>query len=226
MLEMNRTGIILLIVGAALLLWAASVGMVYWDATRQRMSSTRRTLWLALATFLPGAGFFAYLLVRMLNEFLKPAEAGSRLKWFTNAKRPQGPAGKGSTIPATDLLQAPNIPPPVAGHPAAAPGYPGAPQAGLLWLTILEGPEQGRAYPLQSLPAVIGRGQDVAIPLDGDMGVSRHHAEIYAQGAGVHIRDLRSTHGTYVNGHSVNDKVLAPGDKIAIGQSILQVQQR
>jgi pSer/pThr/pTyr-binding forkhead associated (FHA) protein len=74
------------------------------------------------------------------------------------------------------------------------------------------------------LPAVIGRGHEVAVSLDGDMGVSRRHAEIYSPGAGLHIRDLNSTHGTYVNGYKVSDQPLQPGDKIAIGQSILQVQ--
>lgn len=218
---MNRAGVIMILVGGAMLLWAATTALVYWDATRQRMSPNKRTLWMAAVALLPGAGFFAYLLVRMLNEFLRPVDGGSRLSrasWMTRVKRPQGLV-KGSTIPASDLMQDP--------YPGAGPGpvsaRPAAP-AGGLWLVIVQGPDQGKAFPLKSLPAVIGRGQDVQAPLDADMGVSRRHAEIFAAGAWLSIRDLQSTHGTYVNGLKIIEKALQPGDQITIGQSILQIQ--
>jgi hypothetical protein len=186
------------------------------------MPPNRRTLWLAVVALLPGAGFFAYLLVRMLNEFLGPvgeSSRASRASWMTRVKRPPGMIGKGSTIPASDLMQ--DAYPGAAAGPVS--GRPAAP-AGTLWLTIVQGPEQGRAFPLQSLPAVIGRGQEVQIPLDADMGVSRRHAEIFIQPPWLSIRDLKSTHGTYVNGLKVIEKALQPGDQITIGQSTLQIQ--
>jgi pSer/pThr/pTyr-binding forkhead associated (FHA) protein len=91
-------------------------------------------------------------------------------------------------------------------------------------LAVVDGPDSGKSFVLDDLPAVIGRGRGAAIPLNGDMGVSRRHAEIYEQGQALRIRDLRSAHGTHVNGFDVNDKGLEAGDRIEIGHSVLEVR--
>ncbi len=62
------------------------------------------------------------------------------------------------------------------------------------------------------------------IGLDDDLGVSRQHAEIYDQAGVLRIRDLKSTHGTQVNGFSIDDKSLDPGDQIRIGASTLKIE--
>jgi hypothetical protein len=46
--------------------------------------------------------------------------------------------------------------------------------------------------------------------LDRDRGVSREHAELYRQADTLHIRDLRSQHGTSVNGVRTEDQSSIP----------------
>jgi pSer/pThr/pTyr-binding forkhead associated (FHA) protein len=58
------------------------------------------------------------------------------------------------------------------------------------------------------------------VQLNADQGVSRQHAEIYTEPNGQpRIRDLNSTHGTYVNGQPVSDTRLSLGDRVTFGQS-------
>ena len=90
---------------------------------------------------------------------------------------------------------------------------------------VIEGPNAGDEFVLTRLPAKLGRGIDAAIRLD-DRNASRQHAEIYEHGGILRIRDLKSTHGTYVNGFSIDDKSLDPGDKIRIGFSVLHFRVR
>lgn len=206
-------------------LWGISVAVVYWDAGR-RLAPGQRRLWVAVAALLPFAGFFAYWLVRILNSFLDPVDPDPRLKWVTRIQRPRGLPGQGSTIAAANLAKELRPRPDAAGSgrpPAPASQRPGW-GGGLLWVTALEGPESGKRFALNSLPAIIGRGSDVHVSLDGDIGVSRRHAEIYI-GAGLRLRDLGSTHGTFVNGAQVIDDVLHPGDRIGVGQTVLQVHE-
>jgi FHA domain len=69
---------------------------------------------------------------------------------------------------------------------------------------------------------VIGRGfgSDVAL-LDG--GVSRRHALLVCRGSAWVIEDLGSLNGTFVNGVSVGRCRLEPGDRIAVGEVLLEV---
>lgn len=67
---------------------------------------------------------------------------------------------------------------------------------------------------------VVGR-QDTDLVLR-DMNVSRRHFRIERhEGLGWVLRDERSRNGTFVNGVSVLDKVLAQGDRIQAGSSCL-----
>ena len=92
-------------------------------------------------------------------------------------------------------------------------------------LAALEGPHAGQHFELRDLPARIGRGAEVAIRLDADLGVSRRHAELYWQAGVLRLRDTNSAHGTTVNGYTITDKGLAPGDRIRVGHSLLQLQR-
>jgi pSer/pThr/pTyr-binding forkhead associated (FHA) protein len=118
---------------------------------------------------------------------------------------------RGETIPAMDLFRPAAAPAPAANAPAVQ-------------LHVLEGPERGRSYPVGRLPALIGRGSEAGVALDGDITVSRRHAEIYAQHGALRIRDLGSSHGTQVNGFNIQDKSLEIGDRITVGKSTLQVE--
>ena len=54
--------------------------------------------------------------------------------------------------------------------------------------------------------------------------LTRRHAELYQQAGVLRLRDLRSAHGTLVNGFTISDKGLMPGDKIQVGHSLLVVR--
>jgi EAL domain-containing protein (putative c-di-GMP-specific phosphodiesterase class I) len=61
------------------------------------------------------------------------------------------------------------------------------------------------------LPFRIGRlpGLDLTLPADS---VSKRHAEIYASATGLHLRDLGSTNGTFVNRTLIEDAPIHEGD--------------
>jgi pSer/pThr/pTyr-binding forkhead associated (FHA) protein len=73
-----------------------------------------------------------------------------------------------------------------------------------------------KSFRLPSSVTVIGRRQecDLCVPL---MIVSRRHCEIYETNGKMHIRDMGSRNGTYVNGQQVEQAQLNPGDTIGIG---------
>jgi len=69
---------------------------------------------------------------------------------------------------------------------------------------------------LLDLPAIVGRGETVAVSIDHRV-VSRQHCEIFEVGGLVRVRDLGSTNGTSVRGKKVVEAVLRPGDRFTIG---------
>lgn len=68
--------------------------------------------------------------------------------------------------------------------------------------------------------ATLGRRAECDIPIR-DTGASRLHAEILKNGKDFLIRDLKSKNGTLVNGETVDEHWLAPGDRVMIGHTIL-----
>jgi serine/threonine protein kinase/pSer/pThr/pTyr-binding forkhead associated (FHA) protein len=87
-------------------------------------------------------------------------------------------------------------------------------------LIVLEGPNTHRRWTVAEI-LVLGRGD-----LDPqDVRVSRRHIQLEAREDGCWLQDL-STNGTWVNHERVTDSVrLYPGDLIAVGKSMLQVQE-
>jgi hypothetical protein len=77
--------------------------------------------------------------------------------------------------------------------------------------------------PLGERPLSIGRLPECNITLN-DPNVSRHHAEVRAQGSGFVIVDLGSTNGVKVNGVKVGQQVLNDGDQITIGNTRMQFE--
>jgi pSer/pThr/pTyr-binding forkhead associated (FHA) protein len=71
----------------------------------------------------------------------------------------------------------------------------------------------GQEFYLQKSPSIIGRGSQCDIVLPGTH-LSRQHAEIRVQGNLLHIRDLASSNGTYINDNRVTEGIARPGDQI------------
>jgi EAL domain-containing protein (putative c-di-GMP-specific phosphodiesterase class I) len=83
-------------------------------------------------------------------------------------------------------------------------------EAGWYLETLAEGGTLRRVR-IHSLPFRVGRrhGLELVLPADS---VSKAHAEIYALGPGLRLRDLGSKNGTFLNRALVEDAALGEGD--------------
>jgi 6-phosphogluconolactonase len=72
---------------------------------------------------------------------------------------------------------------------------------------------------------VFGRAASPPADLGGDPALSRYHARVQRTSEGrILIEDLGSANGTFVNGTRINaPHLLSPGDRIELGDSVLQV---
>jgi EAL domain-containing protein (putative c-di-GMP-specific phosphodiesterase class I) len=68
-----------------------------------------------------------------------------------------------------------------------------------------------RRIAIHKLPFRVGRRQGLELTLPAD-SVSKSHAEIYASGSGLGLRDLGSKNGTFVNRSLVDDAPIQEGD--------------
>ncbi len=90
-------------------------------------------------------------------------------------------------------------------------------------LRFISGKYQGGEFPLkEEREIIIGRSSELDMVLVEDM-VSRQHARISTNTAGVRIEDLGSTNGTFVNGEKIKEASLTEGDRVLIGTSIIKV---
>jgi hypothetical protein len=87
------------------------------------------------------------------------------------------------------------------------------------WLVLPDGRRVGIADEV----VTIGRLPECAVVLD-DPNVSRRHAQLRREGAEVVLVDLGSTNGTKVNGVTVREHRLAPGDVISVGTTTLRFE--
>jgi len=83
-------------------------------------------------------------------------------------------------------------------------------------LISVYGPTPGTVYPIDG-ELVIGRADDASITVQDDR-VSRHHTRLTVRGPeSVHVEDLGSKNGTWVNGHRVTTAELKNGDTLQVG---------
>ncbi|MCS7047266.1 MAG: SpoIIE family protein phosphatase [Gemmataceae bacterium] len=95
------------------------------------------------------------------------------------------------------------------------------------FLLAVEGPEQGRRYPLTEDAAVLGRQHDSTICLVG-RAVSRHHARLLRRNDAWYVEDLDSSNGTYVNAERLPPRTLTPlteRDTLQIGPYVFSLRQ-
>ncbi len=84
-------------------------------------------------------------------------------------------------------------------------------------LVRLDGSEAGKEHVLGEGAATVGRGEDSSIRVSDD-SISRHHAEIVRDAAGVYtLVDKGSRNGTFVGGIRVDSLVLKGGEEIVFG---------
>src|SRR5262245_43350763 len=75
----------------------------------------------------------------------------------------------------------------------------------------------GPAVPIGRLP--------VNVVLIDNPAVSGRHARVFYEGSRVILEDLRSTNGTFVNGHPITRHVLQHGDEVLVGKHQLVFDQ-
>ena len=90
-------------------------------------------------------------------------------------------------------------------------------------LEALAGPLEGKTFPLTEAELSVGREPSNQISLLDSL-VSRRHCVIRREGQGFLIKDLDSRNSTFVNNVPVKERLLADGDQIRIGKSILVFQ--
>ncbi len=83
-------------------------------------------------------------------------------------------------------------------------------------IRVISGLDQEGIIPLEGQEIVIGRDPGCDLVLHPESPASRRHASIYLGEGGWHIRDLGSSNGTSLNGASITDHLLAPGDQVAL----------
>jgi EAL domain-containing protein (putative c-di-GMP-specific phosphodiesterase class I) len=83
--------------------------------------------------------------------------------------------------------------------------------------SLVEGGRQLRRVAVHPLPFRVGRkpGLELSLPSDA---VSKEHAELYQDGDGLRVRDLKSKNGTFVNRDRIVEAPVREGDIIHFAQ--------
>ena len=89
-------------------------------------------------------------------------------------------------------------------------------------LTVIQGPDRGKAFEVDGVSTLIGRDPVCDVYLN-DPGVSRHHASLEIHGNSHVLKDAGSANGTLVNGVRVQESPIHAGDQIRVGNTILTV---
>jgi hypothetical protein len=112
----------------------------------------------------------------------------------------------------------------VEGEPEPAPAS--SARGGEAAIVLLEEGHAARTYQLHKQSVAIGRLPECDI-VTSDPGASRRHATITREDGGEYVlTDLGSTNGTLVNDEPVGEHVLSHGDRITIGNTVLEFRRQ
>jgi pSer/pThr/pTyr-binding forkhead associated (FHA) protein len=116
-----------------------------------------------------------------------------------------------------------DAPPPLAGRPIVY-GAPVPPGQGVFGVEeVLVGGRSGRTVVTSAPLLTIGQANcDVCYAQEE--GLAGRHCELSFTATGAQLRDLSGGLGTYVRIASGVDKALRPGDRVRLGQHIVQVE--
>lgn len=92
-----------------------------------------------------------------------------------------------------------------------------APKSTWILIGLVHGGERLSTIELSPLPFRIGRHAGLGLTLAAT-SVFREHAEFYADGETLCLRDLDSTNGTFVNRKRLRDQAVSDGDIIHFGE--------
>ena len=131
----------------------------------------------------------------------------------TDASLRQGEYGCQVALVEGPTTSSPAIQAAPASHKATGPDH--------ARLVLIEKGKPGKTFALGKERVIIGRlgESDVVV---NDPGVSRQHAEVRRDDDGFAISDLGSTNGTNVNGKTIGEHRLSDGDRITVGNSVLE----
>jgi len=82
-------------------------------------------------------------------------------------------------------------------------------------LIVIEGDISVKEVPV-TLPSVIGRGRDVGVTLRHPL-ISRRHCELFESDGRMHVRDLNSLNGTYVDHNNIDEAIVPSGSLLTVG---------
>lgn len=89
-------------------------------------------------------------------------------------------------------------------------------------LTVVAGPNRGSTFAVQDGETTIGRSDGAGIILPSTK-VSKRHCVLVASDGELLVKDNGSSNGTFVNGVLTKQKKLRPGDRVSVGDFVLEV---
>jgi hypothetical protein len=92
-------------------------------------------------------------------------------------------------------------------------------------LTVVAGPSRGQSFAVQEGETSIGRQAGNAVVLTSAK-VSKKHCVLVVSDGQVIVTDQGSSNGTFVNGVLAKSKPIHPGDRISVGEYVLELTRR
>ena len=108
------------------------------------------------------------------------------------------------------------------------PSAPTSAPEGIYLLTVVSGPDQGQTLEVDGsapCPVLVGQSPACGLKLT-DPTVSRRHVSLEPSAIGLHLVDLDSTNGTFVDRVRVHDVELTGDELVRIGSTVLRVEFR
>ncbi len=94
------------------------------------------------------------------------------------------------------------------------------------WLHVKAGALAGKQFIIYKSPTVIGSSPKCEIYLFKDEAIEPKHAAIHSYGNRYEIEDLDAPAGTFVNGKRASRQPLKNGDRIYIGETVLDFSEK
>ena len=88
---------------------------------------------------------------------------------------------------------------------------------------LIRADQPDRRIVVHKLPAILGRDPRADVDLD-DSWIGQMQCILDAEGGVLHVLDLGSRLGTFINGHRVQQGMLMPGDRLMVGRTTFLVQ--